>query len=104
MLISLGVHYGSNLDHVERITLEVAREIMKKVPGGMPHFEPVIRYHTFDSSSINLSVTLRITDFEQSFHLRHEFIKRLHKRYAKEGIVIPYPIHAVNYDQEKAAS
>ena len=29
-------------------------------------------------------------------------IKRLQKRYAKEGIIIPYPIEAVNLSQEKA--
>ena len=34
--------------------------------------------------------------------IKHEFIKRLSERYAKEGIVIPYPIRAINYSQEKA--
>jgi len=29
-------------------------------------------------------------------------LKRLHERYAKEGINIPYPIRAINYAQEKA--
>jgi len=33
--------------------------------------------------------------------VKHEFIKRLDKRYAQEGINIPYPIRAINYDQEK---
>jgi hypothetical protein len=31
-----------------------------------------------------------------------EFIKRLHERYQAEGIIIPYPIKAINYGQEKA--
>ena len=35
------------------------------------------------------------------FLIKHEFIKRLHDRFAREGIVIPYPIRALNYDQEK---
>jgi small-conductance mechanosensitive channel len=29
------------------------------------------------------------------------FIKRIHERFAREGIVIPYPIRALNFDQEK---
>jgi hypothetical protein len=34
--------------------------------------------------------------------IKHEFIKRLHERYAKEKIIILYPIRAINYEQEKA--
>ena len=35
------------------------------------------------------------------FLVKHEFIKRIHERFAREGIVIPYPIRALNYDQER---
>ena len=80
-----------------------AKETLREVLGAVKNFEPAVRFHTFDDSSINFSVVLRITDFEQNFIVKHEFIKRLHKRYAKEGIVIPYPIRAVNYEQEKAS-
>ena len=45
---------------------------------------------------------LRAKEFVDNYLVKHEFIKRLHKRYAKEGINIPYPIHAINYSQEKA--
>lgn len=40
-------------------------------------------------------------EFVDQYLIKHEFIKRLHERYAKEGIVIPYPIRAINYEQEK---
>ena len=102
--VDVGVHYGSDLERVERVTLEVARETLREVPGAVKSFEPAIRFHTFDSSSINFVVVLRVTDYEQNFFVKHEFIKRLHKRYAKEGIVIPYPIRAINYDQEKSTA
>ncbi|MBU1752353.1 mechanosensitive ion channel family protein, partial [bacterium] len=64
-------------------------------------FEPFIRYHTFDDSSINFTVILRAKEFVDQYLLKHEFIKRLHERYGKEGIVIPYPIRAINYSQEE---
>jgi len=35
-----------------------------------------------------------------NYLIKHEFIKKLHERYGKEGIVIPYPIRAINYEQE----
>jgi small-conductance mechanosensitive channel len=31
-------------------------------------------------------------------------MKALHKRYREEGISIPYPIRAINYEQEKVTS
>ncbi len=75
---------------------------MKQVPGGVENFEPFIRFHTFGDSSINFSVILRAKEFKDQYLIKHEFIKRLHKRYAQEGITIPYPIRAINFTQEKA--
>jgi small-conductance mechanosensitive channel len=102
VLLDLGVHYGSDLEKVERVTVEVAKEVMKTSPGGVADFEPFIRYNNFGESSINFSVIMRAKEYVDQYLIKHEFIKRLHKRFAKEGIVIPYPIRAINYSQEKA--
>ena len=102
VLVQVGVHYESDLEYVERVTIEVGGEVMKEVRGGMPEFTPFIRYHTFDDFSINFTVILRAKEFVDNYLIKHEFIKRLHKRYNKEGINIPYPIRAINYSQEKA--
>lgn len=101
VLVQIGVHYNSDLGHVERVTIEVAKEVMKEVTGGVPGFEPFIRYHSFGDSSINFTVILRAKEFVDQYLIKHEFIKKLHERYKKEGIVIPYPIRAINYEQEK---
>jgi small-conductance mechanosensitive channel len=101
VLVNLGVHYKSDLKRVEKITCEVAKEIMRNVPGGVPEFEPFIRYNTFGDSSINFTVILRAKEFTDQYLIKHEFIKRLHEYYNQEGVVIPYPIRAVNYEQEK---
>ncbi|HAW50675.1 TPA: mechanosensitive ion channel protein MscS [bacterium] len=101
VLVGVGVHYDSDLKRVERITCEVAKEVMRDITGGVPEFEPFIRYHTFGDFSINFTVILRAREFVDQYLIKHEFVKRLHERYAKEGIVIPYPIRAINYTQEK---
>ena len=102
VLVQVGVHYESDLKHVEKVTIEVGEEVMKEVSGGIPEFKPFIRYHTFNDFSIDFTVILRCKEFVDNYMIKHEFIKRLHPRYAKEGINIPYPIRAVNYSQEKA--
>jgi len=101
VLVQVGVHYESDLEKVEKVTIDVGRDTLKEVTGGVPEFDPFIRYHTFDDFSINFTVILRAQEFVDNYLIKHEFIKRLHKRYAKEGINIPYPIRAINYDQEK---
>lgn len=100
--INLGVHYKSDLKKVERITSEVAKEVMKNVSGGVPEFEPFIRYNAFGDFSINFTVILRAKEFTDQYLIKHEFIKRLLERYKTENIIIPYPIQAINYDQEGA--
>lgn len=102
VLVQLGVHYDSDLERVEKITMEVAEGVMNEVKGGVPTFKPFIRYHTFGDFSINFTVILRAKEFVDNYLIKHEFIKRLHKRYKEEGITIPYPIRAINYSQEKA--
>ena len=102
VLVNVGVHYNSDLKKVEQVTCEVAKEVMKDVTGGVPEFQPLIRFNTFGDFSIGFTVILRAKEFVDQYLIKHEFIKRLHERYAKEGIIIPYPIRAINYEQEKA--
>ncbi|MCR4423036.1 MAG: mechanosensitive ion channel family protein [candidate division WOR-3 bacterium] len=100
--VPVGVSYDSDLDKVERVTLEVARKVMREVPGGVPDAEPLIRFHTFGEFSINFTVFLRVKDAISQFPVRHEFIKQLHQRYKDEGIVIPFPIRTVFLHQTGA--
>jgi len=100
ILVQVGVHYDSDLEHVERVTCEVAKEVLTTVPGGKKDFEPFIRYHTFGESSINFTVILRAEEFVDGYLIKHEFVKRLHKRFKEEGIVIPFPIRTLDIKKE----
>ncbi len=95
VLIQMGVSYDSDLEKVEKVVVEVAREILREVPGGSKDFEPFIRYHTFGEFSVQFTVILRVDEFASQFLIKHEFIKRLHKRFKQENITIPYPIRTV---------
>ena len=103
VLVQVGVHYDSDMEEVERITRDVARETMKRIRGGIPEFEPFIRYHTFGDSSINLSVILRAREVVDQYLIKHEFVKALHARYKEEGIVIPYPIRTLDVPENVLA-
>ncbi len=98
--VDVGVHYSSDLDHVERVTLEVARETLVSHEWGVDDYNTFVVFTAFDDSSINFTVMLRAKEYFNRFWVKSAFIKALHKRYAAEGIVIPYPIRAINTDQE----
>jgi len=127
--IRLGVSYSSDLEKVERITMEVARgvqreiteevatrelerlknlarsstkprekqkleeeiETFRKLAESVKKWEPIFRYTEFGDSSINFVIILRALTAGAVFLLRHEFVKRIKKRYDMEGIEIPFP-------------
>ncbi|MFZ1946311.1 MAG: mechanosensitive ion channel family protein [bacterium] len=100
VVIPVGVHPASDLERVERLTCDVARQVLREVAGGVKTYEPLVRYNAFGEFSVNFNVILRAEQFGDSYILRHEFIKRLHKRYREEGIVIPVPMRSLDFRRE----
>jgi small-conductance mechanosensitive channel len=100
VLVEVGVDYASDLGHVERVVMDVGRGVMLDVAGGVSDFEPFVRYHTFGESSVDFTVILRAKEFVDQYLIKHEFVKRLHSRFAREGIVIPFPIRTIANREE----
>jgi small-conductance mechanosensitive channel len=94
--VAVGVSYDSDLEMVERVTIEVAEGVMRDVRGGVVSHSPTIRYKTFGDSSIGFNVNLLAQRYDDQFRLQHEFVKRLHQRYQEEGIVMPSPTRTLN--------
>lgn len=96
VLVKVGVSYSSDLERVESVTVDVARRVLREVQGGVPEFDPFIRYNAFGESSVDFTVILRARQFTDRYLLIHEFVKRLHERYAREGIEIPFPQRVIH--------
>jgi small-conductance mechanosensitive channel len=100
--VPCGISYDSDLEQVEQVAVEVAREVMAAVPGSALSWEPVVRWQAFGDSSISFTVVLRVTDFTAQYKLRSDFIKALHRRFREEGIEIPFPIRTIRMQREDA--
>ncbi|MEM9272850.1 MAG: mechanosensitive ion channel family protein [Cyanobacteria bacterium P01_F01_bin.143] len=98
--VKVGISYDSDLEKVEAITVEVAKETLAQVSGGDAAYEPFMRYERFDYFSIEFTVYLQIQEFYDHFMVTHEFIKRLYKRYQQESIKIPFPIRSAYIAKE----
>jgi small-conductance mechanosensitive channel len=97
--VQVGVAYDSDLELVERVTSEVVTEVMTEITGAVPEHEPAVRFHTFGDSRIGFMVILGVGEFSDQYRIKHEFIKRLHRRYRDEGIRIPAPARTVALQQ-----
>lgn len=100
--VLVSVHYDSDMEKVERVVLEVAKQVQSDAENAVRGHEPVFRIASLAESSISVSVGLRVDDVNNAGTLRHEFLKRILKRFKEEKIVIPYPVRALNLAQEKA--
>jgi len=98
--VMVGVHYDSDLELVERVTLEVAQQLLSEYPPLPKKFEPAVRFYEFADSSINMKVWLATDLYENQFKMRHQFIQRLQKRFKEEGVVIPFPIRTIEIAED----
>ena len=111
VVVPIGVGYESDLEHVEQVTIEVARELQIKIDGYEPQFDengkdtnpfaPVVRYQNFNDSSIDFNAVMHVRSFTKQYILKHEFIKAIKKRFDAEGINIPFPIRTLDLPDDK---
>lgn len=94
--MDVGVSYSSDLEKVEKITVEVATEVMREISPDIIEREPFILFHTFNDFSIDYKVHIPVSEFLSQREAKHLFVKKLHKRYLQEGIHIPFPIRDIN--------
>ncbi len=99
--ISCGVSYDSDLDKVESVVLDVAKQVINDVEGANKDYKPGVTFLNFGESSIDFRVFIGAIDYSGQWSVTHEFIKRLHKRFKIEGIEIPYPIRTVYNKNDK---
>jgi small-conductance mechanosensitive channel len=83
--IDISVAGGSDLERVERVTSEIASSVMAAVDGDHPSFAPSVYFQSLSASAIGMAVLkiLRSADIEKT---KHQFIKQLTQRFAKEDI------------------
>lgn len=95
--LSCGVAYDSNLEHVEAVVLEVLQSIREIRQSPSPEFY----YTKFNDHSIDFSCRFWIDFLKVQDYLsaKHEVIKAIKARFDQEGIVIPFPIRTLVWNE-----
>lgn len=81
--MTFSVVSNSDLEQVERVTIEVANEVLQAV---VKDSKAVLRFNDLTQGKLTFTVYLRCHSFVEQFTLKHEFIKQLSVRYQAEGI------------------
>jgi len=93
--MTLGVGYESDLSFVEKVTIDVAKDVVKNIKEHVIDFTPIVRFYEFGDSSINIKVFFKVYRYGDQWAIFHKFIKQLLVRYNEEGINIPFPIRTL---------
>jgi len=100
VLIVSGVSYGADLDKVEEVTMEIARQAISDLPDAVTTMDPFFGFDSFGDSNIQFWLFLQAKDRLGSFVVTNQLIKRLHSRFRSEGIEINYPVRKLVYDTQ----
>jgi small-conductance mechanosensitive channel len=90
VVFSFSVGYKEDLERVEKLLIEITKEVVNKLEAADKSHEPIVRYRSFGSSGIDLILVVRVKEFLDQYLIVHEFIKAIKKRFEEENIEIPY--------------
>ena len=100
ILVYGGVSYASDLQHVEDVSLDVTRSVIADNAEAVKSMEPWFGFDSFGDSNVNFWIFLQATDRVGSFVVTNDLLKRLHARFAAEGIEINYPVRKIVFGEE----
>lgn len=90
--IDVGVAYGTDLEKVKQLMINVCKEHQEVLEKP----EPQSWFIEFGDSSLNLAVMCRVADYGQQWRIGEEIRMKINKRFEEEGIEIPFPQHVVH--------
>ena len=84
--IPLTVEYGCDLEEVEALSLDIARNVLRESAAGVTGFEPTVRFYELGEYGVKFKTTLLIKNVLDESQLRHDYLKRAYHRFHESGI------------------
>ena len=95
--LTCGVSYDSDLARVEEVCQEEMDKLLENDPRAVREYGAYFAYESFDDSNVTFYLFIQAQDRLASFEVQSELIRRVHRRFAEEGIVINYPMRTINF-------
>jgi small-conductance mechanosensitive channel len=100
LFFSAGISYRSSLEKAESIIRTIANQIQEALPKPCNEYSPTIRYKAFGDSNIDFTIGIKLSNYLDTFPVRHDLIKALKKQFDLEHIEISYPCRNVYVKQD----
>jgi small-conductance mechanosensitive channel len=99
--VQVGVAYGTDARHVERLLVEVARQAATEgFEGLLSYTEPSAQLSPgLGDSSLNFSLNFQVRRWSDQGNVQSELRKRILERFKQEGIQIPFPTRTLILDR-----
>lgn len=99
--VPISVSYDSDPEVIERILIEELYSAKDEVDGIEKDFEPVVRFHPgFGESSLDFTLTCKISHITAQVAVLHELRKRIFRRFKQECIEMPFPQRMLHVKKE----
>lgn len=89
---TIGVAYGSDLEKVKRVLLEICANH----PDVLKEPAPAVYFIEFGEFSLKLFLACWVADYRDLFRVRDELNMEIKRRFEQEGIEIPFPQRVVH--------
>lgn len=96
VMIEIGVSYNDDPEKVERVLMEIGKEMQDKHEEVVKDKGPVVFFIPgFGDFSLGFRLIVFVKEFTQNFRIQSDIRKLIYKRFQAEGIEIPFPIRTV---------
>jgi len=82
-------------DRVEAVVLDEVVRAAAALPGIRAEEPPIVRFRAFGESALEFRAFVAVRSYQDRFLIKHEVMKRLHRRLRAEGITVPVPQRVV---------
>ena len=89
------VDHDEDPDRIETLVLDELVRAAADIPGIRGEEPPLVRFKAFAASALEFKAYVAIRNFQDRFLITHMLMKRLHRRFKAEQIVVPVPQRAV---------
>lgn len=96
--IPVGIAYGSDIDNVKKVVLEIAgnTNLVLSDPA------PVVHLRQFGEFSLNFNLIVWVSDFRDKGKVEDAINSEIYKRFSREGIEIPFPTRTIYIRDESS--
>ena len=97
--IVVGVAYGSDTEKVQSVLMDIALKHPDVVHEG--ENAPWVRFIEFSASALEFKLYCWVEDLDLQWRVASELRSTIHKRFAEEGISIPFPQRDIHIKEGK---